>query len=283
MSGIWPGDTRCMVMLTFDVDGITSLVRREPAVRERPSTLSMGEYGPTVAVPRILDLLDQFGVPASFFIPSHVAEHHPDMVREVVRRGHEVGAHGHLHEPPPSLSPGEEVHILEKSIHILTGLTGYSPRGFRAPGADLGQGTLDLLLSHGFRYDTSLMGHDAPYWVATAGGERIVEIPFHWELDDFVYFGFAPVANVRQAMIGTDSVLATWKDAFDVLYRFGSAFNLCMHPWIMGRPSRFALLERLIQHMQSKDNVQFSRMDQAAEAWAQLHPNEAALPQGAAV
>ena len=268
MSGIWPGDTQCTVFLTFDIDGVTSWVRRNAALWNRPSALSLAEYGPSVATPRILDLLDKYDLPATFFIPGQVAQTHPDMVRDIDSRGHEIGAHGWLHEPPPALTLEEETDILERSMAVLSDLAGYAPKGFRAPSADLGAHTLDLLQEHGLTYDTSLMGHDMPYWAESPSGSRLVEIPFHWELDDFVYWGYQPPAEVRHAMVPSDGVLATWRDAFDQLYEWGSAFNLAAHPQIIGRPSRFSVLERLIQHMLAKPNVRFARMDEAADEWA---------------
>ena len=281
MSGIWPGDTQCTVFLTFDIDGVSSWIRRSPAIWDRPSALSLAEYGPSVAVPRILDLLDQYRIPASFYIPGQVAETHPDMVKEIDRRGHEIAAHGYMHEAPPSLKRDEEVEILERSIKILSDLTGRAPTGFRSPAADLGPDTLDILQDHGITYDTSLMGHDEPYWVESPAGARLVEVPFHWELDDFVYWGYQPAADVRHAMIGTDGVLATWKDAFDMIYKWGSAMNLGMHPQVIGRPSRFAVLERLINHMQSKPGVRFSRIDTAAAEWGAANAGAPAVTIGA--
>jgi peptidoglycan/xylan/chitin deacetylase (PgdA/CDA1 family) len=276
VSGIWPDDVQCTVFLTFDIDGVSSWVRRKAEIWQRPSALSLAEYGPSVAVPRILDLLDQYRLPASFYIPGQVAETHEDMVREIHRRGHEVGAHGYLHEPPPSMERDEERRVFELSLDILSGLTGYKPRGFRSPSADLGPHTLDLLGEHGLLYDTSLMGHDMPYWAESPKGARLVEVPFHWELDDFVYWGYQPPAEVRHAMVGTDGVLATWKDAFDQLYKWGSALNLAFHPQIIGRPSRFAILERLINYMLERPRVRFARIDEAAEQWARDHADEPA-------
>ena len=76
-------------------------------------------------------------------------------------------------------------------------------------------------------------------------------------------------------------VLATWIDAFDMLYKWGSAMNLGMHPQIIGRPSRFAVLERLINHMQSKPGVRFSRIDHAAAEWAAANAGTPAVTIGA--
>ena len=81
MSGIWPGDTQCVVILGFDIDGVSSAINRDPASANLPSLVSMREYGPSVGTPRILDLLDRHDIPASFYIPGYVAETHEDLVR----------------------------------------------------------------------------------------------------------------------------------------------------------------------------------------------------------
>jgi len=108
MSGIWAGDTNCVVTLTFDIDGPSATLRRNPELADHPSVISMGEFGPKVGAPRILDLLDEHGVKATFFIPGWVAERNEELVLDVARRGHEVAHHGYLHEPPSSLGPGED-------------------------------------------------------------------------------------------------------------------------------------------------------------------------------
>ena len=74
MAGIWPDDIHCVAVITFDVDGITSWLNRNPDFINYPSLLSMAEYGPSVATPRILDMLDAQGIPGSFYIPGYVAE-----------------------------------------------------------------------------------------------------------------------------------------------------------------------------------------------------------------
>ncbi len=55
MVGIWPGNTRCVVSLTFDVDGVSGFINRVPDARKMPTLMSMGEYGPSIALPRILE------------------------------------------------------------------------------------------------------------------------------------------------------------------------------------------------------------------------------------
>ena len=145
--------------------------------------MSMAEYGPSVATPRILDLLDAHDIKGSFYIPGYIAETHPDLVHEIVRRGHEVSHHGYMHEPPASMDATEEEQVLVRGIEILEGLAGYRPPGYRSPSWELSEVSLDLLTSYGFSYDSSMMGDDAPYTLETSNGS-IVEIPVHWLLDD---------------------------------------------------------------------------------------------------
>ena len=85
MSGIWPDDIQCVALITFDVDGVSSWLRRDADFANYPSLLSMAEYGPSVATPRILDMLDAQGIKASFYIPGQVAETHADLVRDIAR------------------------------------------------------------------------------------------------------------------------------------------------------------------------------------------------------
>ena len=85
------------VCLTFDFDAISIWIG--PHQSNSPSLISRGEFG-AVAVGRILELLDQFGILATFFIPGHTAETYPAITRQVAAAGHEIGHHGYLHERP---------------------------------------------------------------------------------------------------------------------------------------------------------------------------------------
>jgi peptidoglycan/xylan/chitin deacetylase (PgdA/CDA1 family) len=253
-------------MLTFDVDGVSSWLRRDSNFKTRPSLMSMGEYGPSVAMPRILDLLDSHSIKASFYIPGYVAETHVDMVKEVVSRGHEVGHHGYLHESPASVSPYEENEILERGIEILGGISGEAPRGYRSPGWDLSERSLELLADHGFLYDSSMMGDDAPYTVEVGpSNKNLVEIPVQWLLDDAPHFVYAPAANRLGPMRNPDEVYLSWSAEFDGLYHYGRAFTLTMHPQYIGRPGRLLMLERLINYIRTFPNVEFMRAIDVAE------------------
>ena len=249
----------CTVILSFDVDGASAMISQNPKVAQRPSTRSMGEYGPAVGAPKILALLASHDIPASFYIPGWVAERHPDLVRRIAAAGHEVGHHGYLHEPPASLSPDAEAAVLDRASAILEPLAGAAPRGYRSPAWELSEHTLDLLRARDFLYDSSLMGDDRPY--ALDGG--LVEIPVHWSLDDYPYFNFSAL-DVRRLTASPAHVFDAWAAAFEELHERRGLFVLTTHPSIIGRPGRLRMLDRLIHHMRTFPNVRFARAIDAA-------------------
>ena len=264
MSGIWPGDTRCVVMLGFDVDGVSGAINQRPETSNLPSFMSMREYGPSIATPRILDLLDDYEIKASFYVPGYIAETHEELVHEIKNRGQEVAHHGYMHEPPTTLSLQQEGEILDKGSEIIERITGEKPRGYRSPSWELSEHSLDLLVSREFLYDSSLMGNDIPY-VIEGNGHEIVEIPVHWELDDFPYFNFSPALGSRNVMASPQHVYEVWSAAFEGMYHYQRSFVLTMHPQIIGRPGRLRMLERLIQYIREFPGVEFMRAIDVAE------------------
>ena len=268
MTGLWPGETQCVVMLTFDVDGPSAMIRRNPDVEKMPSTLFHGEFGPNVAVPRILALLREYDLPASFYVPGWIGERFPAAVEQIAAAGHELTPHGYLHEAPASLSRDEEAEILDRATAILERLSGDRPLGYRSPSWELSEHSLALLAERGFLYDSSLMGDDATYTVQ-ARGRRLVEIPVHWSLDDAPYFVFNPAVSQTSVMASPDHVYNIWAAAFDELYERGRAFTLTMHPWIIGRAGWLKMLERLMRHMREHPHVSFERAIDVARSYAE--------------
>ena len=257
----------CAVVISFDVDGASGMINRDPGVEHRPSARSFGDYGPSVAVPHILALLAERGIPASFYVPGWIAERNPSVVERIAEAGHEIGHHGYLHEPPASLSAEQEAEVLDLGSEILRGIVGEAPAGYRSPSWELSDHSLALLRERGFRYDSSLMGGDAPYWAA----EGLVELPIHWALDDYPYFVFAPIDG-RRLMAAPEHVYAAWRDAFDELYSRGGVFTLTMHPYIIGRPGRLMMLDRLLDHIQRHPNVGFWRAIDLVDEFAGARP-----------
>jgi peptidoglycan/xylan/chitin deacetylase (PgdA/CDA1 family) len=220
-----------------------------------------------VGVPRLLGLLEHLEVPATFFIPSYIAEQHPRMVEAIVSRGHEIGLHGHLHEKLAYLDEDREEEILLQSMEILTGLTGTKPVGYRAPWFETNPWTADLLKRHGVLYCASEMGDDVPYTHANG----LVEIPGQWMLEDWEQFAFSADPAWGFVPENCGKVYDLWWREFEAMHAFGCCCVLTLHPWLSGRPSRVRLLEDLVNAMRAKEGVWFARGGDIA-AHVSAHP-----------
>ena len=254
---------RCVVMLTFDFDAETLWTSRDPANWDRPGVLSQGTYGAKVGVPRLLALLEEEGLPATFFVPGWVAEFHTDRVEAILRAGHEIGHHGYLHEWVDPAEPEKEIAALDRGLDALKATVGVRPKGYRSPAGEVSHHVAELLHARGFLYDSSMLDDIAPYRMTLRNGTPgVVEIPWAWSLDDAPYALFS--IKSPRPIFTNEHILRVWTDEFDAIYAWGGTFNLVMHPQVIGRPSRQQLLRDFIAHVRRFPGVRFARCEEVA-------------------
>ena len=244
----WPGGARVAVLLSFDVDdGTVHLEGRPPSPRD----LSRGAYGPRRGLERILDLLAEREIPASFFVPAVTLTVHPGVADSIRAAGpdHEIAVHGWIHERNTALSADREDELVRRAFDRLEEAAGERPAGYRAPSWDFSPNTLGILRELDVLYDSSLMADDRPYELVGPDGEAtgIVELPVSWILDDWPHMN--PMSD-RYAP--PREVLEVWKDEFDLAYREGTMFLLTMHPQVIGRRSRFVVLRELVAYIENR-------------------------------
>ena len=252
---------RNTVCLTFDFDALSVWFGYE---RTTPAMLARGEYGARVGVPRVLELLDRHGIRATFFVPGHTVESFPQETESILERSHELAHHSYAHVDPPQQSRDEERADMERALAVLERL-GVKPLGYRSPSADLSASTLELVEDHGFVYDSSLMADDyRPFHPRI--GDRVSreepllrgresslwELPMSFELDDWVHFQFN-FEPYRKGGATPSDVLEIWRDEFDFMDANveEGVLTVCMHPQVIGRGHRIAMLERFVEHCRS--------------------------------
>lgn len=265
---VWPGDYRCAACFTFDLDateGWRTRAERNPAW-DTPPIQARGEYGPNVAVPRIIKMLDQYNVSCTFFIPGKVAEEFPDAVHAIHEAGHEIGLHGYTHTNPARLPPEEEESELVRAIEVFEDMFGETPVGYRSPAGDFSNHSFDILARNGVIYDSSLKDDDYPYPLDDEN--RIVEIPDTWYLDDFPYYGYNMYPQIAyQSGIETNQhVFDTYRREFDGVHKRGRVFNLILHPQLV-RSGRLDLLEELLQHTLETGDTWVTTVEEVARHW----------------
>lgn len=255
----WPNGAKVAVLLSFDVDNETvAWWDGEPTISE----LSRGEYGSRVALPRVINLLEKYEVPASFFIPALSLHLSPQMADEIKRLPrHEFAVHGWIHERNTRVPADKEREMVINSKKMLTDLTGETPVGYRAPSWNFSAATPGIIKEMNFLYESSMMSDDRPYELVINGQPSgIVELPVEWILDD------APLLNPRgNNYTNPRELLQVLKDEFDIAYEEGTMFLMTMHPHYSGHRSRIVVLEELIKYMKSKGNVWFATHKEAAE------------------
>ena len=256
----WPNGARVAVLLSFDVDNDTIAIARN----ETPSlgAMSQGEYGARVGLRRVVNLVDEHAIPASFFIPAVSLVIAPQMVDVIQASGrHEFGVHGWIHELNTELDADTERDLVTRAVAYLEQATGARPVGYRAPSWNFSPNTLDIIRGLGFLYDSSLMADDRPYELTVHGEPTgMIELPVEWILDD------APLMNPRgNSYTAPRDLLQVYIDEFDKAYEEGTMFLLTTHPHIIGHRSRIVILEELIAHMQAKGDVWFATHQQVAE------------------
>jgi peptidoglycan/xylan/chitin deacetylase (PgdA/CDA1 family) len=275
---------RHIVCLTFDFDTQSGFIARGMTT---PTPLSRGEFG-LVGARRILALLKSSGIRATWFIPGFTIESHPRACEAVIVEGHEVAHHSWAHVPPAEQSREEEEADLVRANEAIAGLTGRKARGYRSPAWDLSRHTIELLLAHGFVYDSSLMGGD--YWPYRARrGDRVelgkpfgfgeetalIEMPISWSLDDYPHFEFVRTATtLLQGLQSPRAVMENWLDEFRYMQKTvdWGVLTYTMHPYVIGRGYRMLAFEALVKNLQAAGAVFMTMEDAAAEAQARLFP-----------
>lgn len=273
------------VTLSFDFDAMSVWFGYQ---RTTPAMLARGEYGARVGVPRILVLLSRYDIKATFFVPGHTVESFPDVVDTILNAGHEIGHHSYAHVDPSEQLEGEERADMERAFRALEKI-GVKPLGFRSPSADFSANTLKLIEEFGFLYDSSLMADDYHPYHPRVGDlvsqqsplekgveARVWELPMSFEFDDWAHFQF----NFNPYRVGLSSpekVLDIWRADFDWMHEnvVGGLLNTAMHPQVIGRGHRIAMLETFINHCLGRGNTRFAKMCDVASTLPAPPPTRA--------
>jgi peptidoglycan/xylan/chitin deacetylase (PgdA/CDA1 family) len=280
---------RHLVCLTFDFDTHSPLIQRGLTT---PTSLSRGEFG-VVGAGRILALLARYGIRATWFTPGYTIETFPEMARRVHDAGHEFAHHGWTHTPPANLTREEEAAELARGNETIRTLTGRVARGYRSPSWDLSPHTVELLLEHGFVYDSSMMGHDYLPYRARQGDvleprrpmrfgreTPLVEMPISWTLDDAPHFLYLRMKDhIQPGLMATAGVLQNWLDDFEYMTRVMAwgVLTYTFHPFVIGRGYTMLLLERLVLGLLER-GAAFLAMEEAVEEFVRRFPPGSARP-----
>lgn len=255
----WPDGYRIAVALTFDFQGGED-VQALPNGKVNHEEFTQAEYGPRTGIWRILRILEQHRVRATFMTCGGIAERYPEAVKAISLKGHEVAGHGYHHEVARDLSKEEEREVIRRTTEVIQRTTGKRPVGWRS--CTQSPNSLELLMEKEFQWNSNSFSYDFPFaW--ENGDQKLVELPRQPFGDGRIY-GHRDSGNPNDA-------LAVWKSLFDELYEESKSVpTFCpfqFHPYITSRPGRARALSELIRHMKKHEGVWFATGSEVAQCW----------------
>jgi peptidoglycan/xylan/chitin deacetylase (PgdA/CDA1 family) len=289
----WPGGATLALSLVVNVEEGAELslasgdVRNESLheIREEvegapdPCMESHFAYGARVGLWRILDLLDAFGVKATFSACGRAVAATPLLAAEPAARGHEVSAHGWRWERHAGMEEAQERAVIARTVQAIESACGTRPVGWHTRSATSVNTRRLLVEEGGFLYDSDAYDDDLPRLV-DVGGRAHVVLPYAFDTNDMRFApggGFVQAEDFGRYCIG----------AFDWLLRESwvapRMLSVGLHLRIIGRPGRMRGLEMLLEHVARRPGVWVAPRMAIARHWhARFGPQATGVPAGRA-
>jgi allantoinase len=278
----WPGKARLAISFVVNVEegAEFSLLSGDERNELMPETgrLMQGapdlcmesqfDYGARAGLWRLLDLLDAYGVKATFSSCGRAVANTPVLASEPLARGHEISAHGWRWETHAGMEEAHERAVIAGTVAAIEKACGQRPLGWHTK-SSASVNTRRLLLEEGgFLYDSDAYDDDLPRLVDVQGQPHVV-LPYAFDTNDM---RFAP----GQGFVQPEDFSRYCISAFDMLLREGATapkmLSIGLHLRLIGRPARLRGLEQLLEHVRRhEDAVWVARRIDLARHWRALN------------
>ncbi|MBX2883369.1 MAG: polysaccharide deacetylase family protein [Granulosicoccus sp.] len=201
------------------------------------------QYGLNRGAPRVLRLLEHYGLTATFTACALALERAPALVEEILRQNHEVTSHGYRWSHQFLMSEDEERDYIQHATRSIEQTTGVRPQGWLSRYLTT-DNTRRLLIEAGYRYHMDDLSDDEPFWDHHEG-KPIVVLPYQVDNNDMKMWS--------DKAHSPDDWLKYAIDTFDWLLREGenevNVMSIGLHLRIIGRPGRIWALEKFFEHV----------------------------------
>tara|TARA_B100000676_G_scaffold293820_1_gene331021 strand:+ start:324 stop:1175 length:852 start_codon:yes stop_codon:yes gene_type:complete len=224
------------------------------------------QYGLKAGAPRIMRLLRERGMPATFTAAALALERAPELARQIAGDGHETCSHGWRWIHQFQMDENAERHFIRKAVASIERTTGTRPYGWLSRYL-LTDNTRRLLVEEGFTYHMDDYSDDEPFWDKSYE-KPIVILPYTLDSNDMKMWtapSLTPADWLEYAI-----------DTFEWLYREGveapRMMSLGVHLRIIGRPGRIGYFEKFLDHVAAKPGVWITTRKNIADSWAAQNP-----------
>jgi len=261
----WPNGARVAFYVGLNVEHFhvdspsTSLWQATASLVPDPLNYGWRDYGPRVAIWRLIESLDRHRIRASVLLNSEVCARYPQIIEAGLARDWAWLAHGKTNSVlQTGMAVEEERAHLAEVVGTIEAATGSRPRGWLGPGLTETFHTPALLAELGLRYVLDWTSDDQPYPLNVPG---MISVPYSVELNDLGMF-------ISKGLTGPEAVQMI-KDQFDQLYRdsaqSGRVMALALHPFVIGQPFRLKYLDQALEYIAQHDGVWLTTSDEIAE------------------
>jgi peptidoglycan/xylan/chitin deacetylase (PgdA/CDA1 family) len=226
-------------------------------------------YGIKAGASRVVKLLREHEVMASWTVAAMSLENHPELAQAIAELGHEPVSHGWRWVHQFKMDEASEGEFIDKAVASIEGTVGVRPYGWLSRYFHT-DNTRRLLIERGFTYHMDDYSGDVPFWDReTVPGRPIVIVPYQLDTNDMKMWTDPAMTPVQW--------LDYAKRSFDQLYLEGEQgepkmMSLGLHLRIIGRPGRIWALEEFLRHVTSKPDVWIASRGQIAAHFAERHP-----------
>lgn len=203
-------------------------------------------YGIARGAPRVMRLLQEHGIAATFTGCALALERAPDLTREIVRQGHEVTSHGYRWSHQFNMNEEEERAYIRKARDSIERSTGQRPAGWLSRYLTTGN-TRRLLIEEGFSYHMDDLGDDEPSWDHHEG-RPIVVMPYQIDNNDMKMWTHPAHTPEHWLQYAIDNFEWSLREgAYEV-----NMMSIGVHLRIIGRPGRIGYLEKFLRHVKQR-------------------------------
>src|SRR5919199_245433 len=241
----WPEGRQCACVIVIDL----SVASGPAGITPADLTTAASQFGTQVGLPSLLEVLQRFGMTATFAVPAVIAAIYPATVSLPRTTGHRPAGWYSLPRQRDPFAVGT-----------------ISPH------------TIDLLLDAGYQYMGNGLADDIPYyWVADVGTPRaLLTLPYYYHFDDQFFLMFPP-PGLGSGLENPKPFLTNCRLEFDAQYKRGRYFSVVLHPSIIGFGHRMRLLETLLRHLQDFPGIWNPTAAQCAHYWHAHYPASTTL------
>jgi len=232
------------------------------------ATITDREFGERVGVFRMLEIFQKEGIQTTFFPTGITVENYPDVFKEIVAQGHEIGTETWIHDYSYMKKRDKEKKDLQKTVKIVQETVGKPPKGYLSTGVSPSADTPEIITELGYTYWMDPQHEETPYTLKIKGTELTV-LSYFQDLNDYSTF--------QRAGRTPRELLQQWKDCFDCLYEEGAKDPKFLiwgnHPFIGGRPYRAPMLRGFIRYAKGHSKVWFARSGDIAKWYRENYRN----------